>query len=225
MKKVEVKIVFPTGHLGGGDGDLLSTFLSSLAMKHAGDDEWAEKYGTNFENDVFVMHPYCWCEEPTCLWCAGCQCPAAGCEYYLDGNLLSAHGWDEANQQIIGELFGLHGRMTKPQRVEWEKRIAERDRRLLTVHLKRKHSCSPQGLMTDRESGLDWQPRQSAPNFWYKPSGFKVWWYKYIGRDMETFGEPSSDILELVSQEDVRKMADSVEDHQNSFREMLGRLK
>ena len=28
-----------------------------------------------------------------------------------------------------------------------------------------------------------------APNFWHKPSGFKVWWYKYIGRDMETAGE------------------------------------
>ena len=24
-----------------------------------------------------------------------------------------------------------------------------------------------------------------APNFWYKPLDFKVWWYKYIGRGME----------------------------------------
>lgn len=27
-----------------------------------------------------------------------------------------------------------------------------------------------------------------APNFWYKPTGFRVWWYKWIGRDNETFG-------------------------------------
>lgn len=24
------------------------------------------------------------------------------------------------------------------------------------------------------------------PNFWYKPLDFKVWWYKYIGRGVET---------------------------------------
>lgn len=23
-----------------------------------------------------------------------------------------------------------------------------------------------------------------APNFWHKPSGLRVWWYKYIGRGM-----------------------------------------
>lgn len=27
---------------------------------------------------------------------------------------------------------------------------------------------------------VDW----GAPNFWHKPTGMKVWWYKYIGRDM-----------------------------------------
>lgn len=25
-----------------------------------------------------------------------------------------------------------------------------------------------------------------APNFWYKPLDFKVWWYKYIARSVET---------------------------------------
>lgn len=24
---------------------------------------------------------------------------------------------------------------------------------------------------------------KGAPNFWHKPSGLKVWWYKWIGRD------------------------------------------
>lgn len=31
-------------------------------------------YGANFENDVFMMHRYCWCEEPDCAWCLGCSC-------------------------------------------------------------------------------------------------------------------------------------------------------
>lgn len=26
-------------------------------------------YGTEFENDVFMMHPFCWCEQDDCKWC------------------------------------------------------------------------------------------------------------------------------------------------------------
>lgn len=31
---------------------------------------------------------------------------------------------------------------------------------------------------------------EAAPNFWHKPSGMRVWWYKYIGRGMETHAVP-----------------------------------
>lgn len=31
--------------------------------------EWG--YGANFENETFMIHRYCWCEEETCPWCAG----------------------------------------------------------------------------------------------------------------------------------------------------------
>lgn len=31
-----------------------------------------------------------------------------------------------------------------------------------------------------------------APNFHYKPTDFKVWWYKYIGRDMRMNREVSA---------------------------------
>ena len=37
----------------------------------------------------------------------------------------------------------------------------------------------------------------AAPNFWHKPSGFKVWWYKWIGRSNETVGDPG-DIRKMV---------------------------
>lgn len=30
-------------------------------------------YGIEYENDVFEMHPYCWCEKDTCLQCTGVQ--------------------------------------------------------------------------------------------------------------------------------------------------------
>jgi hypothetical protein len=28
-------------------------------------------YGSNYENDVFMMHRYCWCEREGCAWCDG----------------------------------------------------------------------------------------------------------------------------------------------------------
>ena len=34
--------------------------------------EWG--YGAAFENDVFMMHPYCWCERAECPWCRSCEC-------------------------------------------------------------------------------------------------------------------------------------------------------
>ena len=61
-------------------------------------------YGCNFENEVFVMHPFCWCEEDSCPWCNA----------------------------------------------------------------------------------------ENAPNFLHKRSGFRVNWYKYIGRGMEIV--PSVDL-------------------------------
>lgn len=28
-------------------------------------------YGAKFNNKVFMMHPYCWCEQDGCGWCNG----------------------------------------------------------------------------------------------------------------------------------------------------------
>lgn len=27
--------------------------------------------GVEYENDVFLMHPFCWCEKESCQWCSG----------------------------------------------------------------------------------------------------------------------------------------------------------
>ena len=40
----------------------------------------------------------------------------------------------------------------------------------------------------------------TAPNFWYKPLDFKVWWYKYIGRSVE--------VNKKLSNADFMKMFD-----------------
>lgn len=36
-------------------------------------------YGVAFENDVFMMHPFCWCQRWDCPWCRDC-----GCEGHYD---------------------------------------------------------------------------------------------------------------------------------------------
>lgn len=64
-------------------------------------------YGVEYENDVFMMHPYCWCEQENCGWC-----------------------------------------------------------------------------------------NETSPNFMYKPTNCKVWWYKWIGRSQEQEGKLPKNWLE-----------------------------
>ena len=93
-------------------------------------------YGVDYENDIFMMHPFCWCERDDCGWCAG-----------------------------IGVM--------------------------------------PQLL---REVGnVKYAESERLPNFLYKPTNTRIWWYKYIGRGMEQKGSLPDDWLE--------KCKDSLEKH------------
>lgn len=47
-------------------------------------------YGAHWENDVFLMHPYCWCgKEGECPWCTGCAVyqDAGACKVCSDEGL------------------------------------------------------------------------------------------------------------------------------------------
>lgn len=72
-------------------------------------------YGGYYESDVFMMHPFCWCDKEDCKWC-------------------------DADEHGV--------------------------------------------------SGDD-----GAPNFHYKPTDCKIWWYKYIGRSQEKKGKLPSNWL------------------------------
>ena len=74
-------------------------------------------YGAAWDDEVFSMHHYCWCDKDDCPWC----------------------GYDEERDHAGG-----------------------------------------------------------APHFHHKATGFKVWWYKYIGRSMETKG--GCDWAEVLSE-------------------------
>lgn len=114
---MDVHLIFPRGAFGASDDDApLEAALRRIAVAAAkvnGDDGWVEKYGTDFENDVFMMHSFCWCEKMDCPWCNG-ELP--------EGQTVRKYSYPE----------------NEPFEDDW---------------------CS-------------------APNFVFKPSGLKVWWYK-----------------------------------------------
>ena len=199
----DVEIIMPAGAFGASDfDDALDTAMREIAVRASTDPEgeWAEKYGTAVENDEFMMRPYCWCERDDCRWCSEDAC---GCEhlnpwYEWDGERVT---WDQVQAKLpphdLPHNVAKHGTPEyKKATAAFEAAMSFRDAHLAQWWPARAHTCEPSGMMADREQGYTWLPSQSAPNFWHKPSGFKVWWYKYIGRDMETHGTPPVDLLE-----------------------------
>jgi hypothetical protein len=69
-------------HAAARSDDALSLILCVLTrelQRHTGEQSGGGLggpfgYGLAFENDVFMMHPYCWCERPDCAWCRTCVC-------------------------------------------------------------------------------------------------------------------------------------------------------
>lgn len=132
----------------------LSNMLSTIAAAFSGDT----KYGTEIDNDVFMMHPFCWCEREDCPWCAfGCS-----------------------------------------------------------------EVCNPeQGIRCDECPGIRFAAQGSidcseAPNFWHKPTGLRIWWYKYVGRGMESNMPIDEDLICRVEASCMSylRSASGVQDHQ-----------
>lgn len=67
----DVKIITPKGIFGAWKNEPeLVSLLRKIAVKYSKNpNEWADKYGTDFENGEFMMKPYCWCEQDGCPWC------------------------------------------------------------------------------------------------------------------------------------------------------------
>lgn len=130
---MKVTFVFPErseDEVSEGLRTLTAALCEHLDESGAGGLGGSYGYGANYENAVFSMHRYCWCDGHDCPWCS-----------YSD-----EHG------QYFQERFRAFG----------------------------------------AEPGMTYA---GAPNFWHKPSGIKVWWYKWIGRDMEVSGEGFAEAL------------------------------
>lgn len=116
-------------------------------------------YGAYFENDTFMMHPFCWCDQDDCEWCMGCDCPSDAYEYRVEGITVDFEDWLAAYDS--GKT---------------------RDR----IHHEEFKCDYCKGLVGN------------APNFLHKPSGTRVQWYKYIGRDMKV--ELDGDWIDIMNQ-------------------------
>lgn len=161
-------------------------------------------YGTEFSNEVFEMHKYWWTDctcgfdDEECIW--------------LEQNKHSS--------QCIGKLVNnkaheiakdygsvLHGKGN----VVFKKWLA--------------HNNIPyQGCMLACDCGWEqkyqeWRKDHNhtddcclvRPNFWYKPTNYKIWWYKYPFRDsyannkisLKTFNKIVSDCMSSFKGEQV----------------------
>jgi len=147
-------------------------------------------YGTNFENSVFMMHVYCWCDRQDCPWCCGCTCPPEAFHYFVDGQEVTFEEWiaffrRECGKAPIGDPEAF---------AAWERKAAEVNHRRSIRHDPMCEFCRTGGPAAAKGGG----PGRRAPNFWHKPSGLKIWYYKWIGRGMEVvnpLGVAWSDVL------------------------------
>ena len=147
-------------------------------------------YGAVYENETFAMHPFCWCEREDCPWCGGCDCPEGSFHYFVDGIETDYQGWmdfymlgvyGETEAEI--EARGGSWFDRKPKKGASE----EYNRRRTTRHDAVCDYCLGRGIW----AGHGAVAGVGAPHFWHKPTNLKVWWYKWIGRDMKAVNVPT----------------------------------
>lgn len=194
--------------IAGGEESSLSELLCILTQQlmargnetSGGALGGAFGYGAHFENDVFLMRPYCWCERDDCPWCGGCSG-----EHFED--IVHGPACYQTRLKALKEKYG------KKEPWGWYVRYDckpyEDAKRALCRELRRDFgsgnevhcTCGAQREAEKRYEACecDWHQGRGpfrfgkavqAPNFWHKPSGFAVRWYKYIGRGMEIDNRP-----------------------------------
>jgi hypothetical protein len=193
-----IKVIVAHGAFGrSGDDTQLELMLRDIAIASNPDlTEWADKYGTNFENETFMIHRFCWCEKEDCPWCGGCSCPESAFHYFVDEKEVTSGEWLDYYRRNVPDI-------SNP---DWEKISNE-----VNQHRSERHDCIcdyclGKGIWATCGS----EPGKGAPNFWYKSSGFKVWWYKYIGRDMKLNRDIGKEEIEQIKQECLNSLENSV---------------
>src|SRR3990167_4648275 len=99
MDDVVVRIVIPPVASSNRELDLVK-LTEYIFKKTAKPDEQYDYglggeygYGEDYENDVFMMHRFCWCESEDCAWCGGCSCGEEDFHYYFDDIEVGFDAW------------------------------------------------------------------------------------------------------------------------------------
>lgn len=181
MAHHEVIVHVPKGATTRIERDLvrLSALLAHMRLAEESHGVLGGEHGYGpyfYENDVFMFKSFCWCGRDDCPWCATCTCPPEAHHYLVDGKEVSFDEWMDFFEREAGEAP-----------VEDEAAFAEWERRADAVNARRSERHDSVCEFCTKAIGLDKgaEPGRNAPNFWYKPGNLKIWWYKWIGRDME----------------------------------------
>jgi hypothetical protein len=105
------------------------------------------------------------------------SCPESSWHYYVDGKEVTREKFVNFFVESMGD---------PPLRSD-SKAVADWEERRKAVEARREVRKDPVCRFCTEGIGIDKgaEPGKAAPNFWYKPSNYKVWWYKWIGRSME----------------------------------------
>jgi hypothetical protein len=177
----------PIGCLGGNDG-----------------------YGVDFENETFAMFPFYW-GDCTCGFdereYAWAEAHVHGPECYR--NKVAADlrelGWTTADcarhdQSYVEAPKGMeYSAYTKQQdavREKWCKRLGLTFPDGCAVHCTCGHDAEYEAW--EKVNGHTDACLFNRPNFLHKPTGLRVNWYKWIGRDTEVKGE--GDPLQIIQE-------------------------
>lgn len=197
MAMTEIQIITAPGMYGASSSDsFCDTMLREIATKSSAnpDMEWAEKYGTVYENDIFLMCPNFIDTE--------CNC---GFSVLRDNFVESHHHTEQCYQSALEaskrELYAKFGvdydnfddvfdKISYEERTAGENLIYDDlceqfnvDREygcVMHCTCERKQLCEEFFAVNDHA----FRCPHSLPNFWYKPTDFQITWYKFIGREV-----------------------------------------
>lgn len=201
-------IVPPIDNANDDDGITMNIrCLAKLAARSSGEYlEDATSYGAVFENDTFVMNRYYW---------GDCDCGhnhaeeewskshshADDCYQSELVRMKKAAGWTPC--KILGEPY-----LDRPEGIsfnqtqEIEKKIFKT---LMRKFNKPERGCAVHCTCDYRSEWNAWIKDNGhketcsleKPNFLHKPTGLRIDWYKYIGRDQKVENAEGVDLEEV----------------------------
>lgn len=142
-------------------------------------------YGINYETDIFKMQPYCWkdCDcgyEQLVMQWEKDNKHSETCYQTLVKNYLIKKGYPEDVYAI-----GVYNKNLVESYRKDETEI--RNKLCKDFGLSHPGDCTCNYEIKLKEFYENENHKSSCclvqPNFWYKPTDFKIMWYKYIGRD------------------------------------------